>query len=57
MAATGRPQLFTERYGPLNRTFSVKASPLDDGISVYFHGVSGEPDVGIAAHSPASAGA
>jgi diguanylate cyclase (GGDEF)-like protein/PAS domain S-box-containing protein len=42
VAATGTPETFIERYEPLDRTFSVKASPLDDGVSVYFHDVSGQ---------------
>jgi len=55
VAATGRAQQFIEAYGPLDRTFSVKASPLNDGISVYFHAVSEEPHGDGAAHSPAAA--
>ncbi|HEX5909611.1 MAG TPA: diguanylate cyclase [Thermoleophilaceae bacterium] len=57
VASTGQPQLFAERYGPLERTFSVKASPLNDGISVYFHDVSGEPETRTSAVDPAAAGA
>ena len=58
VAATGQAQQFTEAYGPLGRTFSVKASPLNDGISVYFHDASDdEPRMGTAADSPTAAGA
>jgi diguanylate cyclase (GGDEF)-like protein len=39
--ATGVAETFTEHYEPLERTFSVKASPIPGGISVYFHDVSG----------------
>lgn len=39
--ATGVAETFTEHYEPLDRRFSVKASPIPGGISVYFHDVSG----------------
>jgi diguanylate cyclase (GGDEF)-like protein len=42
VAATGRPERFIEFYAPLDATFSVVASPLPGGISVYLHDVSEE---------------
>jgi len=46
VVATGVAETFTEHYEPLERTFSVKASPIPGGVSVYFHDVSGwvEPE-------------
>jgi diguanylate cyclase (GGDEF)-like protein/PAS domain S-box-containing protein len=40
VAASGVSETFTEVYEPLGTTFSVKASSVPDGISVYFHDVS-----------------
>jgi len=37
---TGQSETFTEFYGPLDRTFSIKASPLAGGVSVYLHDVT-----------------
>ena len=42
VAATGRSERFIEFHTPLDATFSVVASPLPGGISVYFHDVSEE---------------
>jgi diguanylate cyclase (GGDEF)-like protein len=46
VAATGVAETFTEHYEPLERSFSVKASPIPGGISVYFHDVSGRIELG-----------
>jgi diguanylate cyclase (GGDEF)-like protein/PAS domain S-box-containing protein len=46
VATTGRPERFTEFHAPLETTFSVVASPLPGGISVYFHDVSEEGEAG-----------
>jgi diguanylate cyclase (GGDEF)-like protein/PAS domain S-box-containing protein len=43
VAASGRAETFTERFQPAGRTFSVKASPLNGGVSVYLHDVTGQP--------------
>lgn len=39
---SGVSETFNEDYEPLHRSFSVKASPLGDGLSVYFHDITGE---------------
>jgi diguanylate cyclase (GGDEF)-like protein len=57
VAATGQVQQFIESYGPLGKTFSVKASPLNDGICVYFHDVSGKPGAAGAPARPTTAAA
>jgi diguanylate cyclase (GGDEF)-like protein/PAS domain S-box-containing protein len=43
VAATGVAERFVEPYEPLQTRFSVKASPIEGGISVYFHDVT-DPD-------------
>lgn len=46
VAATGIAERFTEPYEPLGTRFAVKASPIEDGISVYFHDVTdSDPDL------------
>ncbi len=55
--ASGSSERFFEHYEPLGTTFSVKASPVPGGISVYFHDVGEEakvptrPSVGVHAAS------
>ena len=43
--ANGISERFVEHYEPLGTTFSVRASPLPGGLSVYFHDVSAEVKV------------
>jgi diguanylate cyclase (GGDEF)-like protein len=43
--ASGRSERFVEHYEPLGTTFSVRASPIPGGLSVYFHDVSAEAEV------------
>jgi diguanylate cyclase (GGDEF)-like protein len=43
---SGSSERFTAYYGPLDTTFSVKASPVPGGISVYFHDVGAEDNAG-----------
>ncbi len=40
-AATGEPSRFEEFFEPLNGIFEVRVYPSDDGLSVYFHDVTG----------------
>jgi diguanylate cyclase (GGDEF)-like protein len=44
VVATGRCERFSAYYAPLETTFSVKASSVPGGISVYFHEVGGEDE-------------
>jgi diguanylate cyclase (GGDEF)-like protein/PAS domain S-box-containing protein len=46
VVASGRAQRFTEFHAPSERSFSVMASPIPGGVSVYFHEVTGEVDGG-----------
>ncbi len=43
--ASGHSERFVEHYEPLGTTFSVKASPIPGGISVYFHDVGEQTEV------------
>jgi hypothetical protein len=40
--ATGCAERFTEFYGPRESNFSVMASPVPGGLSVYFHDLGDE---------------
>jgi len=44
IVANGSSQRFTAHYAPLETTFSVKASPVPGGVSVYLHDVGAELD-------------
>ncbi len=50
--ASGSSERFVEHYEPLGTTFSVRASPIPGGLSVYFHDVSAE--VEVFPHGPAA---
>ena len=41
--STGTSETFVEYYAPLDRTFSIKASPLGEGLSVYLHDIGEGP--------------
>ena len=43
--ASGTSETFVENYAPLGSSFSVKASPLDRGLSVYFHDITADSPV------------
>ena len=37
---TGEPVSFEQYYPPLDTWFDVRATPSDDGLSVYFHDIT-----------------
>ncbi len=43
--STGASETFIEHYEPLGRSFSVKASPLNGGLSVYFHDITADDPI------------
>jgi diguanylate cyclase (GGDEF)-like protein/PAS domain S-box-containing protein len=45
VTSTGISETFIENYAPLERSFSVKASPLSGGLSVYLHGITADSTV------------